>query len=159
MLGFNPAEGRFERDQDDPLETEAVIIDEASMVDVVLMSQLVKALPYNARMILVGDVFQLPSVGPGMVLGDLIASQTIQAFELNEVFRQAAQSPIIANAHRVRRGQLPELEPLAPGAPLADFTFIDEADPEKLVRTILNLCAEVIGEVIGIERGAEIFGK
>ncbi len=151
MLGFNPAEGHFQRDQDDPLETEAVIIDEASMVDVVLMSHLIKALPHKARMILVGDVFQLPSVGPGMVLADLIASQMIQSFELNEVFRQAAQSPIIANAHRVRRGQLPVLEPLASGAPLADFTFIEETDHEKLVRSILTLCAEVIPEQLGLD--------
>jgi len=142
LLGFSPAEGQFSRNQDDPLETGAVIVDEASMVDLVLMSQLVKALPYTARLILVGDVFQLPSVGPGMVLADLIASGTIPAFELSEVFRQAARSPIVANAHRVRRGELPALEPLAPEAPLSEFTFVEESDPEKLARTILKLCAE-----------------
>jgi len=151
LLGFNPAEGHFQRDQDEPLETDAVIVDEASMVDLVLMSHLIKALPHGARLILVGDVSQLPSVGPGMVLADLIASQTIRAFELNEVFRQAAQSPIITNAHRVRQGQLPLLEPLAPGAPLSEFTFIEESDPEKLSRTILRLCAEVIPQQLGLD--------
>jgi exodeoxyribonuclease V alpha subunit len=144
LLGFNPAEGQFSRDQDDPLETGAVIVDEASMVDLVLMSQLIKALPYTARLILVGDVFQLPSVGPGMVLADLIASRTIRSFELSEVFRQASQSPIVANAHRVRRGELPLLESLAPDAPLTEFTFVEENDPEKLAQTILRLCVDVI---------------
>jgi exodeoxyribonuclease V alpha subunit len=151
LLGFNPAEGHFQRDQDDPLETDAVIVDEASMVDLVLMSHLIKALPHGARMILVGDEFQLPSVGPGMVLADLIASQMIRSFELEEVFRQAAQSPIIANAHRVRQGQLPLLEPLAPGAPLAEFTFLEQSDHEKLARTILSLCAEVIPQQLGLD--------
>jgi exodeoxyribonuclease V alpha subunit len=151
LLGFNPAEGQFSRDQDDPLETGAVIVDEASMVDLMLMSQLVKALPYTARLILVGDVFQLPSVGPGMVLADLIASGTIPAFELSEVFRQAARSPIVANAHRVRGGELPVLEPLAPGAPLAEFTFIEESDPEKLARTILKLCVEDLPRQLALD--------
>jgi exodeoxyribonuclease V alpha subunit len=151
LLGFNPAEGQFQRDQDDPLETGAVIVDEASMVDLVLMSHLIKALPYDARLILVGDVFQLPSVGPGMVLADLIASRMISAFELGEVFRQAAQSPIIANAHRVRRGQLPALEPLAPDTPLQEFTFIEESDPQKLAQIILRLCEAVIPRQMGLD--------
>jgi exodeoxyribonuclease V alpha subunit len=151
LLGFNPAEGQFFRDQDDPLETGAVIVDEASMVDLALMSQLVRALPYTARLILVGDVFQLPSVGPGMVLADLIASGTIPAFELSEVFRQAARSPIVANAHRVRRGEMPALEPPAPEAPLAEFTFIEESDPEKLARTILKLCAEDLPRQLALD--------
>ncbi len=151
LLGFNPAEGHFQRDQDDPLDTDAVIVDEASMVDLVLMSHLIKALPHGARLILVGDVFQLPSVGPGMVLADLIASQMINAFELIEVFRQAAQSPIIASAHRVRQGQMPVLEPLAPGEPLSEFTFIEQSDPEKLARTVLTLCAEVIPQQLGLD--------
>jgi exodeoxyribonuclease V alpha subunit len=151
LLGFNPAEGQFQRDQDDPLETGAVIVDEASMVDLVLMSHLIKALPYDARLILVGDVFQLPSVGPGMVLADLIASGMIPAFELGEVFRQAAQSPIIANAHRVRRGQLPTLEPAAPDAALREFTFIEESDPEKLAQIILRLCATEVPRQLALD--------
>jgi exodeoxyribonuclease V alpha subunit len=151
LLGFNPAEGQFLRDQDDPLDTGAVIVDEASMVDLALMSQLIRALPYTARLVLVGDVFQLPSVGPGMVLADLIASGTIRAFELSEVFRQAARSPIIGNAHKVRRGEMPPLEPLAPGAPLAEFTFIEENDPEKLSRTILKLCVEDLPRQLGLD--------
>jgi exodeoxyribonuclease V alpha subunit len=151
LLEFNPAEGQFSRDQDDPLDTGAVIVDEASMVDLTLMSQLIRALPYTARLVLVGDVFQLPSVGPGMVLADLIASGTIPAFELGEVFRQAARSPIIGNAHKVRRGEMPALEPHAPGAPLAEFTFIDESDPEKLARTILRLCVDDLPRQLGLD--------
>jgi exodeoxyribonuclease V alpha subunit len=151
LLGFNPAEGQFQRDQDDPLETRAVIVDEASMVDLVLMSHLIKALPYDSRLILVGDVFQLPSVGPGMVLADLIASRMIPSFELGEVFRQAAQSPIIANAHQVRRGQLPALEPSALDTPLREFTFFEENDPEKLSQIILRLCDTVIPQQLALD--------
>jgi exodeoxyribonuclease V alpha subunit len=151
LLGFNPSEGQFSRDQDDPLETGAVIVDEASMVDLLLMSQLIRALPYSARLVLVGDVFQLPSVGPGMVLADLIASGMIPSFALDEVFRQAAQSPIVANAHRVRRGEMPALEPQAPGAPLEEFTFIEENDPEALARTIQRLCAEDLPRQLGVD--------
>jgi exodeoxyribonuclease V alpha subunit len=151
LLGFNPAEGKFSRDQDDPLETGAVIVDEASMVDLALMSRLIRALPYTARLVLVGDVFQLPSVGPGMVLADLIASGAIPAFELSEVFRQAAQSPIIANAHRVRSGELPVLAPLATGAPLEEFTFIEENDPEKLSRAIVRLCTKDLPRQLAVD--------
>ncbi len=151
LLGYHPTEGRFQRDQDDPLNIDAVIVDEASMVDLVLMRHLIKALPHKARIILVGDASQLPSVGPGMVLADLIASGTIQAFALDEVFRQAAQSPIITNAHRVRQGRLPALEPLAPGDLLTEFSFIEENDMEKVAGTIVRLCAEMIPGQLGFD--------
>ncbi|MGD9368033.1 MAG: ATP-dependent RecD-like DNA helicase [Desulfobacteraceae bacterium] len=151
LLGYSPAEGHFEYDQDNPLETGAVVVDEASMVDVLLMGHLVKALPHGARLILVGDVSQLPSVGPGMVLADLIASQVVQAYELTEVFRQAAQSPIIANAHRIRHGMLPEMSPLAAQDPLSEFTFIEQTHPEKIAQTILSLCKTRIPKQLGLD--------
>jgi exodeoxyribonuclease V alpha subunit len=151
LLGFNLAEGHFEHDQDNPLETEAVVVDEASMVDIQLMGHLVRALPHGARLILVGDVFQLPSVGPGTVLGDLMASGVIPAYALTEVFRQAAQSPIIANAHRIRRGELPEMAPAPADAPLSEFTFIEENRPDKIPAIILSLCRESIPKQLGLD--------
>jgi len=151
LLGFNIAAGRFEHDQDNPLETDAMVVDEASMVDVLLMDHLVKALPHAARLILVGDVSQLPSVGPGSVLADLMASRVVQAFELTEVFRQAALSPIITNAHRIRHGELPLMTPLASGAPLSDFTFIEQGHPEAIAQTIRDLCKVRIPMELGLD--------
>jgi exodeoxyribonuclease V alpha subunit len=151
LLGFNLCEGRFDHDQDNPLDTQALVVDEASMVDLVLMGHLMKALPHGARLVLVGDVSQLPSVGPGTVLSDLIQSQVVQAFELKEIFRQAARSPIIANAHRIQKGELPLMEPLAPGAPLTEFTFIEQTDPKVITRTILTLCKERIATELGLD--------
>ncbi len=151
LLGFNLTEGRFERDQDNPLETEALVVDEASMVDAVLMGHLIRALPLAARLILVGDVFQLPSVGPGTVLADLIEAQVVQTFELKEVFRQAAQSPIIMNAHKVRQGQIPQLEPLTSGASLKAFTFVEQGDPHKVAQIIIDLCAGQIPAQTGLD--------
>lgn len=151
LLGFNLSEGGFERDQDDPLDTEALIIDEASMVDVVLMDHLMKALPLQARLILVGDVFQLPSVGPGTVLADLIEAQVIKTIELKEVFRQAAQSPIIANAHLVRSGHLPELAPIGPSDILQPFSFIEQDTLPAVAETILGLCKGRVQAHLGID--------
>ncbi|MEJ2156907.1 MAG: ATP-dependent RecD-like DNA helicase [Desulfobacteraceae bacterium] len=151
LLGFNLAEGHFEHDQDNPLDTEAVVVDEASMVDLALMGHLVRALPHGARLILVGDVFQLPSVGPGTVLGDLMATGMIPAFALTEVFRQAAMSPIIANAHRVRQGELPEMAPAPKDATLAEFTFIEELRPDNIPGIILSLCKEKIPGQLGLD--------
>jgi exodeoxyribonuclease V alpha subunit len=151
LLGFNLSEGRFDHDQDHPLDTQAVVVDEASMVDVMLMGHLMKALPHGARLILVGDVSQLPSVGPGTVLSDLIESRVVQAFELKEIFRQAARSPIIANAHRIQKGEPPLMEPLAPGAALTEFTFIEQADPDAVARTILTLCKERVAKELGLD--------
>ncbi|RJQ66398.1 MAG: ATP-dependent RecD-like DNA helicase [Desulfobacteraceae bacterium] len=151
MLGYNLSEGHFERDQDDPLDTQALIVDEASMVDAVLMGHLIKALPLQANLILVGDVFQLPSVGPGNVLADIIASEAVRTFGLEEIFRQAAQSPIIVNAHKVRQGELPDLAPMAPGDPLMPFTFIEQGSLEEIARTIIELCTHRIPEQLGLD--------
>jgi exodeoxyribonuclease V alpha subunit len=151
LLGYNLAEGCFERDQDDPLDTQALIVDEASMVDAVLMAHLIQALPLQASLILVGDVFQLPSVGPGNVLGDLIDSGAVRTFMLEDIFRQAASSPIVVNAHRVRHGELPELSTLPPGEQLQPFTFIESGSLEEISRTIIELCVHRIPGQLGLD--------
>ncbi|MBZ0168887.1 ATPase AAA [Candidatus Methylomirabilis lanthanidiphila] len=107
LLEFSPKDGRFKRDQHRPLEADLVIVDEASMIDIVLMNSLLKAIPPAAGLILVGDVDQLPSVGPGAVLRDIIASSLIPVIRLSEIFRQARESQIVVNAHRINRGELP----------------------------------------------------
>lgn len=147
ILGYNFREGIFEKSQDDPLDADAVIIDEASMVDTVLMHHLLHAVPVSSVLILVGDVFQLPSVGPGNVLHDLIQAEKIPAFYLTKIFRQAQESPIIMNAHMVRNGQMPELD-MDDTSPqtLSEFYFIEQPNPERVVETIVTLCSKSIPE-------------
>ncbi len=149
LLGYNLAEGAFAHDRDNPLAAEAVIVDEASMVDTLLMGHFIQALPVTARLVLVGDVFQLPSVGPGTVLSDLMAAGLFPAFELQEVFRQAAQSPIIQNAHRVRHGELPAAAPVGADGELTEFSFIESA-PEAIGPAIVALCTRVIPQRFGL---------
>ena len=144
VLGYNLAEGHFERDQDNPLECDTVIVDEASMVDAELMSRLIKAMPMQSRLILVGDVYQLPSVGPGTVLADLIQCGLFATFELREIFRQTAQSPIISLAHHVHGGRVPDLPDWTPGQPLDEVTFIKKPDLEAVAQTIVALCTRII---------------
>ena len=105
LLGYNFRDGDFLRNRDNPLDADVIIIDEASMVDTFLMYHFLNAVPVSAMLVFVGDVFQLPSVGPGNVLSDMINSDQIPAFYLKKIFRQAQESPIILNAHRVRRGE------------------------------------------------------
>lgn len=143
-LGYNLADGRFERTEDDQLTADVVVVDEASMVDTLLMAQLIRAVPVTATLILVGDVFQLPSVGPGNVLADLIRSRTIMTFELTEIFRQDELSAIVVNAHRVRRGQVPLLEPPDDPDDLSEFYFMEQADPERVVEMVVDLCRREI---------------
>ena len=143
-LGYNLADGHFERTEDDPLAADVVVVDEASMVDTLLMAQLIRAVPVTATLILVGDVFQLPSVGPGNVLADLIRSRTIMTFELTEIFRQGELSAIVVNAHRVRRGQVPLVEPPDDPDDLSEFYFMEQADPERVVETVVDLCRREI---------------
>jgi len=107
LLEFSPKDGRFKRDQHRPLDADLVIVDEASMIDIVLMNSLLKAIPPAAGLILVGDVDQLPSVGPGAVLRDIIASSLVPVIRLSEIFRQARESQIVVNAHRINEGELP----------------------------------------------------
>jgi exodeoxyribonuclease V alpha subunit len=137
----------FERNEDDPLEAEAIIVDEASMIDLELMHHLLRAIPLEATLILVGDVFQLPSVGPGNVLADMIASECIPSFRLTHIYRQAGESPIVTNAHRVRRGRLP----VDRQVPAGGFIFIEENDPRQAVRTVVTLCREELPARWGLD--------
>jgi len=146
MLGFNFKEGFFEKNPDNPLDTDAIIIDEASMVDTFLMYHLIKALPMTSVLILVGDIFQLPSVGPGNVLSDMIKSKRLPVFYLKKIFRQTHESPIVVNAHRVRRGESPVLKPLDDSDDLSEFYFLEQNDPKKVVSTIVQLCTKTIPE-------------
>jgi exodeoxyribonuclease V alpha subunit len=143
LLEINPATGRFTRDESNPLACDLLVVDETSMVDVLLMHSLVRALPNHAALILVGDIDQLPSVGPGTVLHDFIESGVVSVVRLTEVFRQAAGSRIITTAHRIRRGQMPDAREADPSK---DFHFIERDDPEKIVATLVKLVQERIPE-------------
>jgi len=143
LLEYSPRKGGFKKDEDDPLEADVVIIDETSMVDTLLMYHLLKAIPSDAHLILVGDVDQLPSVGPGNVLKDIIRSGRFTVVRLTEIFRQAQESMIVVNAHKVNQGQLPVLKEIDKPEK-TDFQFIQEEDPEKILQNILDLCSEKI---------------
>ena len=140
LLEFSPKEGGFKRNEDNPLDADLVIIDEASMVDILLMNHLLKAIPLAATLLLVGDVDQLPSVGPGNVLKDIINSGSVETVVLTEIFRQAQESLIIVNAHRVNRGDFPQLKPQL--GQRSDFYFIEKDTPEEVVTVIKELCAK-----------------
>jgi exodeoxyribonuclease V alpha subunit len=156
LLGYNPNEGTFERNRDNPLETDVIIVDEMSMVDTLLMYQLIRAVPASAIMILVGDVFQLPPVGPGNVLGDIILSETVPVFYLNTIFRQDAESPIIHNAHKVRKGEFPELKRMEIRQGLSEFYFLETQQPEAVVARICRLCTRTLPEKFGLDRVRDI---
>jgi exodeoxyribonuclease V alpha subunit len=136
LLEVDPATGRFVRNEDKPLECDLLIVDETSMVDVLLMHALLRALPKDAGLIMVGDVDQLPSVGPGNALRDLIESGVVPVVRLTEVFRQAASSKIITNAHLIRQGQMPELQTADSGS---DFYFVERDTPEEITATLVKL--------------------
>ena len=137
LLGFQPGERQFKKGYDDRLEVDALIVDEASMIDVVLLNALLRALPDPARLVLVGDIDQLPSVGPGNVLRDIIDSAEVPVVRLTQIFRQAQKSHIIRNAHRINSGEMPIVENDA----AADFYFIQAGDPERVVELVEELCA------------------
>jgi exodeoxyribonuclease V alpha subunit len=136
LLEVNPAGGGFKRNEGHPLDCDLLVVDETSMVDVVLMSHLLRAMPSNASLLLVGDIDQLPSVGPGMVLRHLIESQIVPVVRLTEVFRQAAHSRIITNAHRVNEGRIPEVP--AKGTE-SDFFVIDREEPEQVADILVEM--------------------
>lgn len=127
---------QFLRNEENPLDADVIIIDEASMMDIVLMYYLLQAVPEGCRVVLVGDVDQLPAVGPGSVLKDIIRSATVPVIRLTEVFRQAGESVIVANAHRINRGQLPDL------SSSADFQFREMNDGEAVAAAIVKLCLD-----------------
>ena len=147
LLEFDPAELGFKRNAENPLATQLLVVDEASMLDVVLMNQLLKALPDPAALILVGDVDQLPSVGPGNVLTDLIAAGVIPTVRLTEIFRQAQSSRIIVNAHRINRGELPL--PTAKGE-TSDFYWMEADSPEAIADQLLQTVTEHIPQQFGL---------
>ena len=140
LLEWSPGQGGFQRNAQKPLETDLVIVDEASMIDLPLMNSLLRAMPLTATLILVGDVDQLPSVGPGTVLRDILDSGQVPAVRLTEIFRQAEQSRIVRNAHRVNHGEFPDLSRPAPGEE-SDFHFLREEETEPLQQLILDLAA------------------
>jgi exodeoxyribonuclease V alpha subunit len=148
MLEYSLQKGGFQRNEKRPLEADLVIIDEASMVDTVLMYHLLRALPPGTTFILVGDVNQLPSVGAGNVLRDMIASGAVPVVELNEIFRQARESAIVVSAHKINQGLLPSLRP---GSPIDDFYFIEQEEPEEALRIILELVKTRIPRRFGFQ--------
>jgi len=136
LLEVLPQTGRFARNENNPLECDLLVVDETSMVDVSLMHHLLRAVPHHSSLVLVGDVDQLPSVGPGMVLRDIIDSGVVPVVRLTEVFRQAANSHIITNAHRINEGRLPD----APTEGLdSDFHFIERETPDRIASTLLEM--------------------
>ena len=148
LLEVDPKGGGFKRDRDNQLDCDLLVVDEASMVDVMLMQALMKAVPDNAALLIVGDIDQLPSVGPGQVLADVIASGAVPVVRLTEVFRQAAASRIIVSAHRINQGSLPDLSP--PGVE-SDFYFVQADDPEAAVPRIVELVKSRIPRRFGLD--------
>jgi exodeoxyribonuclease V alpha subunit len=136
LLEVDPKGGGFKRNSDNRLECDLLVVDETSMVDVILMQALLKAVPDNAALLIVGDIDQLPSVGPGQVLADVIASGAVPVVRLTEIFRQVAQSRIITSAHRINQGSIPDLSKPEGDS---DFYFVQAHDPEAAVSLIIEL--------------------
>jgi exodeoxyribonuclease V alpha subunit len=143
LLEFEPRTMKFKRDADNPIEARAIVVDEASMLDLFLAHSLLKAIPPDAQLLLVGDIDQLPSVGPGNVLRDLIASEQIPVVRLTQVFRQAAASYIVSNAHRINSGQYPLLESVSLN-PSSDCLWLGAPQPQLGVQGIQELVSDVI---------------
>ena len=144
LLEAHPPAG-FGRDEDNPINGDVLIVDECSMIDILLMNSLLKAIPEEMTLILVGDVDQLPSVGAGKVLADILDSGVVPFIKLDKIFRQAQQSKIITNAHRINRGGYLELDDKN-----SDFIFIEETETEKAADLIVNLCTEILPKKNGI---------
>lgn len=140
----------FRRDESEPLKCDALILDECSMVDICLFEALLKALPEGCRLVMVGDADQLPSVGPGFVFNDIIRSGIVETVRLTEIFRQMAQSRIVANAHMINRGDYPELKGNTSDS---DFFFLSRNDPKSLISTIVELCSQRLPNKMGIPCG------
>ena len=149
LLIFDPSTGKFCCDRDNPLKCEMLIVDEVSMLDIMLAWQLFQAIPEGCSVVLVGDADQLPSVGAGRVLHDFIDSGFFEVTRLTRIFRQSSGSRIIVNAHRVNQGQLPEKN--VPGNELLDFYWIEQDDPERSAAMIAKLVSERIPERFGFD--------
>lgn len=154
LLEFDPKGFCFRRDDENPLRADLVIVDEASMMDVKLMYSLLQAIPDHAGLLIVGDVDQLPSVGPGAVLADLIASGRVPTLRLTEIFRQAQSSRIIVNAHRINHGELPA--PHRPGDDSGDFYYFPAATPEDLFLDLIEIVTADIPARFGFDPVADI---
>lgn len=134
LLEFNPQDG-YKRNEENPLEGDALIVDECSMIDIILMYNLMKAIPEHMRLVLVGDIDQLPSVGAGNVLRDIIDSGKIPVVRLTRIFRQAQSSRIVMSAHAINQGYYPDTS----NGKQTDFFFIKNEDPEQVATEIVNL--------------------
>ncbi len=152
-LEYDFQKGGFKKDDENPLECDLLIVDEASMVDTILMHYLLRATPPTATFILVGDVNQLPSVGAGNVLRDIISSGAVSVVELNEIFRQAQESQIIVNAHKINKGILPSFKH---SDLKTDFYFIQQEEPAEVVQIILKLAKERIPQRFGFDHTIDI---
>jgi exodeoxyribonuclease V alpha subunit len=152
LLEFDPATGEFKRNQQNPLKGDLFVLDEVSMVDVVLGHQFLRAVPSDACVILVGDVDQLPSVGPGSVLADLISSGVVPVVRLTEIFRQAAESEIVTAAYAINQGRMPELK----SRDGSDFYFIEAQEPEAIQDLIVRLVKERIPKRFGFDPKTDI---
>ena len=148
LLEVDPKGGGFKRSQENPLECDLLVVDETSMVDVMLMQALLKAVPDNSALLIVGDIDQLPSVGPGQVLADIIASGAVPVVRLTEIFRQAAQSRIITGAHKINQGLIPDLSKPEGDS---DFYFVQADDPETAVPRIVELVKTRIPQRFGLD--------
>ncbi len=155
LLEFSPKEGGFQKNQENPLKADVVIVDEASMIDTILMYSLIRAIPPQSVFIMVGDVFQLPAVGAGNVLRDIIDSGMFQVVTLNEIFRQSRESMIIVNAHRINVGEFPDTRRPPPGE-TSDFYFMSEDEPELVVEKICKLCKVHIPRRFGYDAVKDI---
>jgi exodeoxyribonuclease V alpha subunit len=147
LLEFEPSQGGFKRDRQQPLDLDLLVVDEASMVDMVLMNQLLRAVPPWACLVVVGDVDQLPSVGPGTVLADIIASKAVPVVRLTVIFRQAGQSWIVRAAHRVNHGEQPESAPPGKG----DFYFVEAQTPQAVLDRLITLVRDRIPARFGLD--------
>jgi exodeoxyribonuclease V alpha subunit len=153
LLEYAPASGTFKRDGQNRLEADLVVVDEVSMVDAVLMYHFLEAVPDGAALLLVGDADQLPSVGPGNVLRDMIDSGAFPVVRLDEIFRQCRESAIVRNAHRINSGLMPELEA---GEGMRDFYFIHLEDPQEVLDRIVDLCGKRIPKRFGFSAFEDI---
>lgn len=154
LLEYSLQKGGFQRNEEKSLDVDLLVVDEASMIDTILMHHLLKAVPPGATLILVGDVNQLPSVGAGNVLKDIIDSGAVPVVTLNEIFRQARESLIVVNAHKINQGAMPLFRPEEGG--LEDFFFIEQEDPEEALRVILELVSKRIPHKFGLDPARDI---
>jgi exodeoxyribonuclease V alpha subunit len=148
LLEVDPIGGGFRRNEGNCLDCDLLVVDEVSMVDVLLMQALLKATPDAAALLIVGDIDRLPSVGPGQALADIIGSGAVPVVRLTKVFRQAAASRIIVNAHRINQGLMPDLDPPAGDS---DFYFVPADDPETAVRRIVELAKIRVPKRFGLD--------